>query len=138
MNHEEKLKLHGIRPTAVRLLIMREIEKADHPLSALEIETSLETVDRSTITRTIAILAEADIIHTIHDGSGAAKYELCPAHHHHSPDDNHIHFHCRKCERTFCIPSEPLPHVNIPEGYVKESAEYIITGLCPECSHKFE
>lgn len=134
MNLEEKLIHNNIRPTAVRLLILREIEKAGHPLSALEIEMALETVDRSTITRTLSLLADADIIHPIHDTTSAVKYELCPSGDHHTIADNHVHFHCRKCGRTYCLPSEPLPPVTLPEKYRAEHAEYVISGLCPYCT----
>ncbi|MCM1290359.1 MAG: transcriptional repressor [Prevotella sp.] len=136
MNLESKLNHHNIRPTAVRLLILRQIEQSEFPISALDIETALETVDRSTITRTLALLSEADIIHAIHDGSSAVKYELCPALDDHSIHDHHLHFHCRRCEKTFCLPGAPLPQINLPAGYQGEKADFVVTGLCPGCSSK--
>lgn len=54
----ERLESHGVRPTAVRLLVLATICSSSHPLSSLEIETLLETVDRSTVTRSLALFSE--------------------------------------------------------------------------------
>lgn len=132
---EEKLQRAGVRPTAVRLLIYRLMLKASHPLSSLDIETILETVDRSTISRTLTIFIEHDLIHPIDDGSGSVKYDACLSAHGHTVSDMHVHFRCVVCGKTFCLPSTAVPPVNLPDGYVMESVNYVITGKCPSCSH---
>lgn len=140
------MTIHGVRPTAVRSLILATLDKAERPISSLDIETELDTVDRSTITRTLAIFVEKGLIHLIDDGSGSAKYESCRSHSHactHDDasdmhlgkhDDLHVHFRCTSCGRTECLPSSPIPHVSLPEGYTPVSANYIITGICADCS----
>lgn len=130
---EGLLKEWGIRPTPVRTLVLKTLLKAKRPVSALEIETVLQTVDRSSITRTLATFAESHLIHSISDGSGAMRYELCnelPSEKH---TDEHAHFHCRKCGKTYCLPELKLEKPTIPEGYEGENISFIITGICPTC-----
>ncbi len=129
-----KMNEHGVRPTAVRLMIGRLLYSADHPLSSLDIEMALDTVDRSTITRTLAIFSEKGLIHIIEDGSGSAKFEICTADHKKDSSDMHLHFHCRKCGKTSCLHSIPIPEVSLPPGFIPESANFTITGICSECN----
>lgn len=128
-----KMKEHGIRPTAVRIMIGRLLESADHPMSSLDIEMALDTVDRSTITRTLAIFSDNGLIHVIEDGSGAAKFEICSSDHEEESSDMHLHFHCHKCGRTSCLPI-PIPDVEMPSGFLAESANFTITGICSRCN----
>lgn len=134
INLVERLESHGVRPTAVRLLVLATICSSSHPLSSLEIETLLETVDRSTVTRSLALFSEKGLVHVINDGTGSAKYEACPSPSGHSASDMHVHFHCRKCGKTYCLAGTTIPAVKLPEGYEAEDADYIIAGLCPRCS----
>lgn len=147
-NSELELRLaeHGVRPTALRILVLSAIEKAGQPISALDIERALDTVDRSTITRALSQFCSKGLVHIIDDGSGSAKYEACHACGHseenHSLSGNimhsdlHVHFHCTRCGRTFCLPSAPIPPIPLADGFIQESANFIISGLCPECSRK--
>ncbi|MBD5237311.1 MAG: transcriptional repressor [Bacteroidales bacterium] len=132
----EKMNRLGVRPTAVRIMVGRLLLTADHPLSGLEIEQVLDTVDRSTITRSLSLFTEKGIVHVIDDGSGAAKYEWCDSHDD-SDSDRHIHFHCVNCGRTFCLHSNPIPDIPLPEGFLAESANFTIAGKCDKCTSHF-
>ena len=148
MSLENRMKAHGVRPTAVRNLILSVLDNTTHPISSLDIETCLDTVDRSSITRALALFTEKGLVHIIDDGSGSAKYEMCRAAHSHSNDhedthshdshlnhdDLHAHFHCTVCGKTICLPSAPIPAIDLPAGFTPTSATYIITGTCPACS----
>ncbi len=133
MDIEDILKRAGMRPSPVRVLVVREIERAGRPVSSLELERALETVDRSSITRTLVLFSAKGLVHSVDDGSGSVKYELC----HHpgsdSDEDLHPHFHCTACGRTFCLEHESIPHVALPQGFSAVSANYVIKGLCPDC-----
>lgn len=137
---ENKMKSHGVRPTAVRNLILSILDNSTHPISALDIETSLDTVDRSSITRALALFTEKGLLHVIDDGSGSAKYEICRNPHAHdgvaghAHEDLHVHFRCTHCGKTYCLPSSPIPEVSLPAGFIPATATYIITGTCPSCS----
>ena len=127
------LERQGVRPTAVRLILADVLERADAPLSAMEIERILDTVDRSTITRGLSIFAEHGLIHSVDDSTGIPKYEWCRSPGGHSPGDGHAHFHCRKCGRTFCLHDIPLPSLPLPAGYEPEETSLVIIGICPRC-----
>ncbi len=135
LSEEKRLEHAGVRPTAMRLLIYRMLSKSTHPISSLDMETELETVERSTISRTLATFLKHDLIHAIDDGSGSIKYELCRSSHHHSIADLHVHFHCTVCDKTFCL-STPVPLIDLPDGFVMEGLNYVITGKCSHCASK--
>ncbi|MCM1139800.1 MAG: transcriptional repressor [Muribaculum sp.] len=136
MTEEELLEHAGVRPTAMRLLIYKMLNHSTNPLSSLDMEMGLETADRSTISRTLATFLEHDLVHAIDDGSGSVKYEACRSpQHHHSINDLHVHFHCTVCNKTFCL-HEPVPNVSLPEGFVAESLNYVISGKCDKCAAK--
>ncbi|MDO4496421.1 MAG: transcriptional repressor [Bacteroidales bacterium] len=129
-----ELKLHGVNPTAVRMLVWRKLQLRHDAFSLVDIEQDLPTVDRSTIFRTLKLFASCKLLHEVDDGTGMAKYCICHCNdeHHHG----HVHFACARCQRTFCIENVKIPGVVLPEGFVAEEAEYVIKGLCPECSGK--
>ena len=98
----------GVRPTAVRLLIYRFMKSSPNPVSSLDIEAALETVDRSTISRALSVFLENDIIHSIDDGSGLLKYEVCRGEHDHSIHDMHV----QSVGRLYVSPLLPYPKLN--------------------------
>lgn len=130
---EERLEAHGCRPTAMRISIYRALCDAGRPLSAQELETELDTAERSTITRSLALFQRQRLVHAIDDGSGSVRYEacLCDADADHD-SDSHLHFHCRVCGRTYCLP-QPVREIEMPEGFEAESYNFVISGVCPEC-----
>ncbi len=50
--YDEILNRHNIRPTALRNLVYRTIEKLQDTFSMADLEEMLETVDKSSIFRT--------------------------------------------------------------------------------------
>jgi Fur family ferric uptake transcriptional regulator len=132
----DKLELRGIKPTSTRLLILKAMMRGDETISMPEIEKSLVTVDKSTISRTISIFLLHHLIHCIDDGSGSLKYAVCGDDCSCSVDDEHTHFYCEKCKRTFCLKQIHVPVVPLPEGFLLNSVNYVLKGLCPECSEK--
>ena len=131
---EKLLEEHGIRPTANRLLIAHALEQAGRPLSLMELEARLETIDKSNISRALALFREARLVHVLEDAGEGIRYELCHRHGEHADDDLHVHFYCVRCHRTFCLEDTPVPPVATPAGYSAQSASYLLRGLCPECA----
>lgn len=132
---ERRLGEHGVRPSPVRMLVMRVLDGSDEPLAVLDIERELESVDRSSITRTMACFQKAGLVHAISDGTGAVKYELCRSHPHHEHTDEHVHFRCVKCGRTVCLTDIPIPHIELPDGYTALNTNFVITGICDKCNN---
>lgn len=133
-NVEERLKAAGVTPTPNRLLVLRAIAEASWPVSLAELEATLETLEKSSISRVLNLLLKSDLIHAMQDGRGITKYELChSAGDHHSQFDMHTHFYCTECRRTFCFEDVAVPPVTIPEGFRTDSVNYMLTGICPDC-----
>lgn len=132
----ERLRLHGIRPTANRILIVRALASAGRPMSLSELENGLLTVDKSSIFRALTVFKEHHLVHVIEDGGDGVRYELCMSGDGDTDDDLHVHFYCERCHRTFCIDNVPVPQVPLPRGYRRVSVNYMVKGFCPECSSR--
>lgn len=133
---EARLQNAGVKRTPVRYLIYRLLTKAEAPMSAREIEDALETVDRSSITRTLALFHDRDLVHAIDDGSGSVRYEACTALHGHSFADQHVHFHCTVCDRTYCLEEVAVSMSVLPDGYRVRHVNFMLSGVCAACANK--
>lgn len=131
---EQYLDSHGIRPTAVRILVWDCVSAQSETFSLADMEHLMPHMDRSSIFRALRLFAEHHLLHTIDDGTGQQKYCVCRCKH--SSHINHVHFTCLKCGKTYCLEDYTIPIVPLPEGFVMEDAEYIIKGVCVRCSNK--
>lgn len=138
----ERLEERGIKPTANRLLVLRTLEEEDCALSLTDIEAHIGTMDKSSVFRALTLFLEHHLVHGVDDGTGMMKYALCePSCHcgepsHTGLSDLHTHFRCERCGRTFCLRGLPVPQVQLPEGFVLNSGNYVLIGLCPKCSSR--
>lgn len=131
---EKRLEQRGVKPTALRLLIFRTLEEAGRALSLGDLEERLDTVDKSTIFRTLTLLLTHRLVHALEDGRGSLKYEVCSGACACTLDDMHAHFYCEGCHRTFCFKQIHIPRVQLPDGFAVQSINYMVKGLCPECA----
>ena len=134
-NFSEILEKHDIRLTAVRILVLLSIVEHKDTFSLADLEYELESVDRSSIFRSLTLFAEHHLVHEIEDGSGSTKYCYCHNDHVCSAEELHCHFYCENCHKTFCLENTHIPIVRYPEGFELKSVEYLLKGLCPDC-HK--
>ena len=133
---EEILRQHEIRPTAVRILLLETMERFENTFSLADLETEADTLDKSSIFRTLALFAQHHLLHVIEDGSGATKYCLCHNDHACRIEEMHVHFHCEICGKTFCLDNVHVPVIRYPEGYEVRELNYLIKGRCPACRSK--
>ena len=110
----------------------------DDAFSLQSLEDELDTVDKSTIYRTITLFLTHHLIHAIDDGTGMFKYAVCSPDCHCGEDDGtidhmHAHFYCEKCGKTFCLQTTQVPLVSLPGNFQVHSINYVLKGLCPEC-----
>ena len=96
------LQQHGIGPTANRIVIVKALAEGDGPQSMRELETRILTIDKSVLSRTLALFRKNHLVHTLEDGDGNMKFELCLSHDDEIDDDEHVHFFCEKCHKTYC------------------------------------
>lgn len=132
--YEERLLVRGIKPTAIRLLILKAMINYPQTFSLLDMEMALDTVDKSTLFRTITLFHEKHLIHSIDDGSGSVKYSVCRENCMCGIDDLHVHFNCVRCQKTFCLESISIPEVALPDGFLLENVNFVMKGLCNHCS----
>lgn len=133
--YAKKLEERDIKPTAVRLLILKAMLNSPQAFNLNDLEEVLETVDKSTLFRTITLFHEKHLIHSIDDGSGSVKYSVCSSDCDCSLKDLHVHFNCVKCKKTFCMKGIAIPEVNLPKNFILESANFVLKGLCSHCSN---
>lgn len=129
---EEHLISHGIKPSAVRLLVWKSIRERSETFSLGDIERDLMPMDKSSIFRALRLFAAHQMLHEVDDGTGQKKYCVCRcsgSHH-----TNHIHFSCTCCGTTYCLEDLSIPPVSLPEGFTIDDTEYVIKGVCPKCN----
>ena len=128
------LDQHGIRATANRIVVLRALAGANHPLSLSELVDEVVTIDKSGVFRALSVFREHHLVHVIEGGSDSAKWELCRSHDENRDEDEHVHFYCTHCHRTICLDAIPTPCVILPPGFEQHSANYMVKGLCPRCA----
>ena len=134
---EALLTAHDIKPTANRIVVAKALAAAERPMSLSELEYKILSIDKSGVFRALTLFREHHLVHVIEDGGDGVRYELCHSHDDHQEDDDqHVHFFCECCQRTFCLPATPIPAVSLPDGYLMTSINYMVKGLCPECAAK--
>lgn len=95
-----------IQPTAIRILVLQAMLKAGRSVSLLDLENMLDTVDKSSIFRTITLFLSHHLIHSIDDGTGSFKYAVCSASCSCEVNDLHTHFHC-ELQQDILLPEYP-------------------------------
>ncbi|MGL5785617.1 MAG: Fur family transcriptional regulator [Bacteroidales bacterium] len=136
INHNDILLKAGIKITAIRLLVLKAMCTFNRAFSLGDLEAYLETVDKSTLFRTLNLFLEHHLIHSIDDGSGSIKYCLCIKEGECTIQELHCHFYCESCKNTFCLDEAAVPVVSAPEGFVLQKINYVMKGLCPACATK--
>lgn len=131
----KKLEQREIKPTAMRLLILKTMMKHKEAFSLSDLENELDTVDKSTIYRTLTLFLARHLVHGIDDGSGSLKYAICSNECNCEVNDLHTHFYCEKCHRTFCLEGTHVPLIDLPKGFTLHSINYVLKGICEECSN---
>ena len=129
---EHHLAEHGVKPTAVRIVVWECVSPHQQPFSLKDVEEWLPYMDRSSIFRTLRLFASNQLLHEIDDGSGVGKYCVCRCHN--ERHIGHVHFTCLRCGATICLSDTQIPAVSLPAGYEMSSAEYLVKGLCEKCA----
>ena len=135
IQHADILKRNGLSVTASRTKILDLFLAAEGALAHADIEKNTDAAyDRVTVYRTLQTFVEKGIVHQIPTTDNSILYALCKqdceeGHHH----DNHVHFVCNQCEKTFCLDDVIVPEVKLPKGFTPVEASMIVTGVCIDC-----
>ena len=120
----------------MRLLVLDFLLKHTTAVSLNDLETNFLRSDRITLYRTLKTFEEKGLVHSIEDGSSSIKYALCAAdcsaQNHH---DLHVHFNCRACGETFCLPKSRIPDIALPTNFKLEEINLVVKGICAICGN---
>ena len=119
------------RKTNQRSAIQEVFEKIDRPLAISEIlqagREAVQSLNEATVYRNLKILVEKGWLKKINSPELGTLYERAGKEHHH-------HFQCRACDRLFeisgCAFNEDS---STPPGFVTESHEVYLFGICSNC-----
>jgi len=133
-DYERIIRAAGHRVTPQRLAILDAVcEAAGHTtLGAIyaRVRQIDQTIDRSTLYRTLKLLVELGLIVSADTGDGETYYEIAKVEHHH-------HLVCRKCGQQQEIDHSLLQHafeqVALQYGFRADSDHLILFGLCAAC-----
>lgn len=121
------------RQTRQRDALRNIVAEAPGPLSVPELlaaaQERLDSIGIATVYRTVRMMEEAGEIRPVVLPGGETRWESSDRGHHH-------HFQCRVCSKVTDFHGCPL-HVHtdsLPAGFVVESHEITLLGVCPSCS----
>lgn len=128
------LREHKLRKTPGRIDVLDTFREHDFALGHKDIEQALgNKYDRVTLYRIMSNFEDCGLIHRVLDGENATKYALCHANcNDHAHHDNHLHFGCTQCGKTYCLDFE-IPRVSLPANYELEELQILAKGLCAQC-----
>ena len=132
---DQILKQNQLSLTGSRKKILELFLSSPGALAHSDIEKKTgSSFDRVTIYRTLHTFLEKGIIHNIPTSDNSVLYALCidncsEGHHH----DNHVHFVCSSCGNTTCLPEVTIAAVKLPNGFLPEEYQMVVTGLCKAC-----
>lgn len=130
----QKLLARGIRPTAMRILVLRYLITLERTTSLADLETHFAHSEKSTLFRTLKTFEAKGLIHKIDDGTGIVKYGLCAEACQCRTEEQHFHFHCQKCKQTYCLKTIQIPELGLPPKFIVRKANLVLEGLCPTCN----
>ncbi|WP_158962703.1 Fur family transcriptional regulator [Myroides fluvii] len=132
-NIEEELLAKNIKPTAMRILVLKFLKQQLGAVSLADIENSFDQSDRVTIYRTVKTFESKGLLHSI-TANNVTQYALCSAK---CSEDNHrdthLHFVCNQCKKTICLTQVAIPPIEIPEGFQLSEIEVTVKGVCEHC-----
>lgn len=135
-NAAEILEHKSLRVTPCRVFVLNEFLKKDSvSYSELDLEKkSKGNYDRVTIYRTLKTFIDQDILHPIFENENHVKYAFCKDHEHEKHNHEHVHFKCTTCSTTQCLDNVKVGLTDLPKGFIKNEANYLIIGICDKCN----
>ena len=133
---EQACRAAGIKLTHQRLEIFREVAQAgDHPDAETvhrRVRERMPTVSMDTIYRTLWLLNDLGMVHTLGPSRESTRFDANMARHH--------HFVCTKCGgvQDFCEPrfDRLTPPKGVKELGTPDSLYVEVRGTCKQCEGK--
>lgn len=131
---QARIRDAGLRCTAARLAVLKELTKARAPLTHAEVSEQLADhgIDKATVFRNLVDLVDAEILSRTELGDHVWRFEVrVPGS---EVDETHPHFVCLDCGGVTCLSDldfdAPSRRTTSRVGEIKE---ILIKGVCVEC-----
>ncbi|WP_423195127.1 MULTISPECIES: Fur family transcriptional regulator [unclassified Cupriavidus] len=139
---QARLRLLGARVTQPRVAILACLIGSDEAMTHQAVIDGLsgeaDGVDRVTVYRVLDWLVDQGIAQKRAGNDRVFRFSLreheaarAEVHRQHS------HFHCLRCDRTFCLEAAGTPPrvatPKVPSGFAVEHVELTVNGICAEC-----
>jgi Fur family ferric uptake transcriptional regulator len=130
---QERLRASGHRLTPQRELVLAAVEALGHATPDevyAEVRQHSDSINLSTIYRTLELLNELGLIRHAHLSDRAPTYHSATGH-------EHAHFVCRTCKRTISVGrgemEEALGSLAGRHGFSPDYGHLTVFGTCEDC-----
>ncbi|PWL39703.1 transcriptional regulator [Flagellimonas aquimarina] len=110
-------------------LLKAENQAMNHEMIQSKLDSQ---VNRATIYRVLNRFCEDGIVHKIVGDDGKQYFAFCLNCTQKTHNHNHFHFRCTQCGKVECLEKEAS--ISLPEGYVLENFNGLISGTCNDCT----
>ena len=131
---QERLRASGHRLTPQRELVLAAVEELEHATPDqvyAQVRTKSDSINLSTVYRTLELLDELGLIRHAHLSDRAPTY-------HSATDHEHAHLVCRNCRSVTSVGrpevEEALRGVVGQRGFAPDYGHLTIFGLCQDCA----
>jgi len=130
MNVADFLREKGIQPSLQRIRIYEALSAVKtHPAADAiyrALISEMPTLSRTTVFNTLDLFARSGVAQRLAISGSELRYD--------ADCSRHVHFRCRSCGAVSDLPGlKPPPKPNLPSGYLLESSQFHLEGLCPSC-----
>jgi Fur family ferric uptake transcriptional regulator len=129
-----RLRESGHRLTPQRELVLAAVENLGHATPDevyAEVRTHSQSINLSTVYRTLELLDELGLIRHAHLSDRAPTYHSATGH-------EHAHFVCRECHRVLSIGladvEQALGPLAAAQGFRPDYGHLTVFGTCADCS----
>lgn len=131
---QQRLRASGHRLTPQRELVLRAVEELGHATPDevhAEVRRHADSVNLSTVYRTLELLDDLGLIRHAHLTDRAPTYHSATGH-------EHAHLVCRACGRTTSISREEVEQSLAPlaerQGFAPDYGHLTVFGTCAACT----
>ena len=131
---QEQLRASGHRLTPQRELVLAAVETLGHATPDevyAEVRTHSDSINLSTVYRTLELLDELGLIRHAHLTDRAPTYHSARGH-------EHAHLVCRECQRVISIDKaemeSALEGLAEKRGFAPDYGHLTVFGTCAECA----
>lgn len=133
----DEIRSTGLRATASRIAVLRELRRAKRPVSHGDVVEMLtaEPWDRATLYRNLIDLANCGLARKVELGDRVWRFDGSKQEHAHDAT-LHPHFVCTACGSVSCLPQVSISRGKqgeLPRAIVSKQVEVHVRGLCDTC-----